>query len=63
MRSFKSQFRVHIVQPKDVISLTDIKQRDKESLLSYLTRFNIAVAAVKKPDERLPHMAIATEIN
>ena len=35
IQSFKNQFRIHMVQPKDPITLTDIKQRDRESLVNY----------------------------
>ena len=52
-----------MVQPKDPITLTDIKQRDGESLVSYLTQFNAAAAAVKRPDDRLVNMAIVAGIN
>lgn len=31
--------------------------------MGYLTRFNVAAAAVKKPDERLLHMAIVMGVN
>ena len=63
VRSFKNKFRVHMVQPKDPITLTDVKQRDGETLVSYLTRFNAAAAAVTKPDERLLHMAVVAGLN
>lgn len=32
----KNQFRVHIIQPKEVVMLADTKQRKGKSLLSYL---------------------------
>lgn len=54
---------VHMVQHKDPITLTNIKQRDGESLLSYLTWFNVAAAAVKRPDDRLVHMAVVAGVN
>lgn len=55
---FKNEFRVHIEQPKDVITLTDIKQRNDESLKNYITRSNTAATIVQKPDPTLVHMAI-----
>lgn len=62
-RSFKSQFRIHMVQPKDLITLTDVKQRDGETLVSYLTTFNAAAAVVTQPDDRLLHMAVVAGVN
>lgn len=47
---FLRQFRVHISQPKNVFTLSNVKQRPVESLRSYLTRFNATVAVMDKPD-------------
>ena len=52
-----------MIQPKDAISLIDVKKWDRESLISYLTRFNVVAVAVKKPNERFLHMAIVVGVN
>lgn len=43
--------------------MVDIKQRDENSLQSYLTRFNDVAAAVKIADESLIHKAIVFGVN
>lgn len=52
-----------MVQPKDPITLTDVKQRHGETLVSYLIRFNAAAATATKPNERLLHMAVVVGVN
>lgn len=52
-----------MTQPKESISLADVKQRDGESLRSYLTRFNTIVAAMKTSDEMLVHMEKVFSMN
>ena len=43
---FLEQFRVHIARPKNVMSLTAIKQRPRETPRSFLERSNVAAASV-----------------
>ena len=49
---------MHMERPKHSISLADIKQRENETLKSYLDRFNAAAVGVRKPDSVLVHMAV-----
>lgn len=58
VHKFKSQFSVYTIQPKEAISLTDIKQRYEESLQSYLTKFNTTTTTIRKLDEMLVHIDI-----
>ena len=60
---FISQFRIHVEQPRDAYSLSDIKQKTGESLQQYLTRFNAAAAAVQNADERLTLMALCEGVH
>lgn len=55
---FISRFRVHTIQPKDAISLANVKQWEGETLNNYLERFNAIVAEVKGSGEDLKLMAI-----
>ena len=59
---FMRQFRVHIVRPKNVMTLTSMKQWKGESLRDFLTRFNAAVASVDRPDPSMVLMAAVSEI-
>ena len=59
---FMRQFRVHISRPKNVMSLATLKQRTGESLRSFLTRFNVAVASVDRLDPSMVLMAAVSGI-
>lgn len=50
MDRFMRQFRVHISRLNSVIMLATLKQRTGESLRSFLTRFNAAVASADRSD-------------
>lgn len=57
-----SQFRVYVIQPKDEMPLTDIKQKDDETLKNYMARF-IAAATIHQPDEQIVHIVVVFGIN
>ena len=59
---FLRQFRVHINRPKNVMTLTSVKQRTDESLRAFLTRFNAAVASVDRPDPSMVLMAAVSGV-
>ena len=59
---FMRQFRVHIVRPRSVLTLTSMKQWKGESLKDFLTRFNAAVASVDRPDPSMALMAVVSGI-
>lgn len=59
---FLRQFRVHIKRPKNVMTLTSVKQREDESLRAFLTRFNAAVASVDRPDPSMVLMAAVSRV-
>ena len=59
---FIEQFRVHIARPKNVMSLTTIKQRPKETLRSFLERFNVAAASVDRPEPSMVLMAAVSGV-
>ena len=56
------QFRVHIARPKNVMTLATLKQKTGETLRSFLTRFNAAVASVDRPDPSMVMMAAVSGI-
>lgn len=60
---FISQFRIHMEQPKDAYSLSNIKQKPGEIVQQYLTRFNAAAAAVQGADEKLILMALCSGVH
>jgi len=60
---FINQFCIHVEQPKDAYSLSNIKQRPDESIQQYLIRFNAAVAAVQDADEKLILMALCSGVH
>ena len=60
---FISQFRIHVEQPKDAYSLSNIKQKPGEMVQQYLTRFNAAAAAVQDADEKLILMALCSGVH
>lgn len=49
---------MHMERPKHSITLADIKQREDETLKSYLDRFNAAAVGVGKPDPTFIHMVV-----
>lgn len=57
IEKFMRQFRVHISRPKNVMSLTTLKQKTEESLRNFLTQFNAAAASVDRPDLSMVLMA------
>src|SRR5574338_156046 len=59
---FLSQFRVHIKRPKNVMTLTSVKQGADESLRTFLTRLNAAVASVDRPDPSMVLMAAVSGV-
>lgn len=58
-----SHLRVYVIQPKDEMSLDDIKKKDNKILRSYLTWFNPTAIVVRQPDEKIVHIAIMSGIN
>lgn len=40
--------------------LTDIKQKDGETLSNYLACFNAEAAAIRQPDERIVNKVVAS---
>ena len=59
---FLEQFRVHIARPRNVMSLTTIKQRPRETLCSFLERFNVAAASVDRPEQSMVLMAAVSDV-
>lgn len=49
--------------PKETISLSYIKQRDRESLRSYFTKLNNTATIMKTLNKNLVHMAIIFGVN
>ena len=61
-KKFIRQFWVHIVRPKNMMTLTTIKQRPGEMIRAFLTRFNTVVASVDRPDPSMVLMAAVSGI-
>lgn len=59
---FLGQFRVHISRSKNMMTLLSVKQRIEETIRSYLTRFNVGVFAVNKPDPSILLMAAVSGV-
>ena len=59
---FLGQFWIHIKRPKNVMTLTSVKQRTDESLRAFLTRFNAAVASVDRPAPSMVLMAAVSGV-
>ena len=59
---FIEQFRVLIARSKNVMSLTTIKQRPRETLRSFLERFNVAAASVDRPEPLMVPMAAVSGV-
>ena len=62
VEKFLGQFRVHVKRPKNVMTLTSVKQRMDESLRAFLTRFSAAVASVDRPDPSMVLMAAVSGV-
>ena len=62
MERFLGQFRVHVKRPKNVMTMTSVKQRMYESLRAFLTRFSVAVASVDRPDPSMVLMAAVSGV-
>jgi len=60
---FISQFHIHMEQPRDAYSLSNIKQKSDESIQQYLTWFNAATATIHDVDEKLVLMALCSEVH
>lgn len=59
---FIEQFRVHIARPKNVKSLTTIKQRPRETLRSFQERFDVAAASVDRHEPSMVLMAAVSGV-
>lgn len=55
-----SQFRVYVIHSKDKISLTNIKQKNVETLRNHLARLNAAIDTIRQPDEHIVHIAVTS---
>ena len=60
---FISQFLIHVEQPKDAYSLSNIKQKSGETLQQYLTRFNATAATVQDANEKLILTALCSGVH
>lgn len=63
VRKFLEQFGLHMAQPKDVMSLSDLFQGSNESLKSFMNQFNTAVTEVSNPNEDMIFMALVRAIH
>lgn len=59
MERFTSQFKVHVVQLRNVTTLSSVKQREYETLRDYLTRLNAIISAVQKSNSSIFLAAVA----
>ena len=60
---FVEQFRMHVVRPKDVNTLSSVTQAPGETLRRYLERFHAVCAEISNPNDNSILMALTKGID